>query len=273
MRSLNPEVAVVDRTGAVVASRPGRFLLEVSAGGWRVDTFALDARENPDSVVLRETWNGLEGQWRAFGEPRPEERAARSGERALYLGGDGVYHSGVYVNRPFDGSAGIAIRTTVSTPIAREQWQQLSLLLTGRVDWGALAKWDHRNGYVTSAVGSRAFQDCLLHYPPPYERPFARDSLEVASWHDNVMVAAPERMGDGTWHDLVLQFFPDGRCAVAIDGRPVAITKRATYKADSVMIAILGNSVGTNILVGPLEVRQGVYRGIDWFGRTRQPPN
>jgi hypothetical protein len=71
-------------------------------------------------------------------------------------------------------------------------------------------------------------------------------------------------MLSGEWYTLDIQLFPDGRCGVAVDGSVVGITPPAMRGLDSVYVGILGNSVGTRMLVGRLEIDQGIRPGIDW---------
>jgi hypothetical protein len=82
------------------------------------------------------------------------------------------------------------------------------------------------------------------------------------------MVPQPQYT-DTAWHDVVLQHFPDGACGLAIDGEPLAIVNGDPPSADSLRVVVQGNSYRTRILIGPLEVIEGVVPGIDWTKAPR----
>jgi len=71
-------------------------------------------------------------------------------------------------------------------------------------------------------------------------------------------------VSDGTWHEVTLQILDDGRCALAIDERVVAISSDALSLELPMRIMIAGNSVGTTVEVGALEAWTGVRSDIDW---------
>lgn len=78
------------------------------------------------------------------------------------------------------------------------------------------------------------------------------------------MVPIDSTASSGRWYSVRLQIFPDGRCGVAIDGRPVARTETPVVFERPVRVMLDGKSVGTMILVGRVEVWEGVRPDVDW---------
>jgi len=78
------------------------------------------------------------------------------------------------------------------------------------------------------------------------------------------LLRAPPSMHTGVWVRFRLQLFADGRCAIAVNGEPRAISERRVPMGDSATIFITGVSHHTRILVGRFEAWTGVRRDIDW---------
>jgi hypothetical protein len=85
--------------------------------------------------------------------------------------------------------------------------------------------------------------------------------------------AVPPSFRTGAWFHLRLQIFPDGRCGVAINGTPVAVSQEATMRDSAVRVVSFGNSAGTQALVGPVRLRAGVPDDIDWSRADGPVPN
>ena len=72
-------------------------------------------------------------------------------------------------------------------------------------------------------------------------------------------------VNDGRWFRVRVQIFPDGRCGVAIDGRPITITG-VGVRSDARYLAVLdGNSYHTRVLTGPVDIWTGIRPGVDWL--------
>ena len=69
-----------------------------------------------------------------------------------------------------------------------------------------------------------------------------------------------------------LQFFPAGTCGIAIGGVPVWRARKPLLRLPPLHLVFAGQSVGTRILVGPLEVWEGVRGGADWNALEPQRP-
>lgn len=271
VRSLDVTTVRVDSAGRLVGIRPGTVKVELSAGGWRADTALVQVVAPPHTTFMIERWSTLSLAWRKFGEPDVQLVNAAAGESALYVSGDGTFHSGVYSAASFDGTSGLALRARVSTPINRRLWQSLHIVFLRGLNSRALAAWDHRAGYLwnPSRFAGQA-QMCGMVYPEPSESVGSRDSLKFEGYVREPFVrAVPGAVKEGRWYTVVVQLFPDGRCGVAIDGVPLGETLPGPDPLDSVRVAFFGNSVGTRILVGRTELRKGILPGIDWSKQDR----
>jgi len=88
-------------------------------------------------------------------------------------------------------------------------------------------------------------------------------ALDAASRIVGIPRGAPV-VSDGAWHEVTLQIFDDGRCALAIDAKAVAVSQDALMLDLPLHVVIAGNSVGTTVEVGALEAWTGVRSDIDW---------
>ena len=68
----------------------------------------------------------------------------------------------------------------------------------------------------------------------------------------------------GGWWRLRIQIFPDGRCGIAVNGLPVVLFQSRLELDRPMRVNLSGNSVGTKMLVGPLQVWTGVKSDIAW---------
>ena len=216
----------------------------------------------PSSTVLKTDWREpLDRAFVPFGEPRPELTDDPRFGRAFWNRGDGSFSSGAYSKVEFDASGGLGIEAWISVPETMSQWQFVSLELTASIDMDALARWDHRTGALPSRE-SVALRHCSAAAPPG-EGPALRNivQLDGALGIDDILVPS---LSTGRWLRMRVQLFQDGRCGLAIDGVPRSITAGTHAPATSYRVVINGNSFRTKVLVGPVEVWQGVRGDIDW---------
>ena len=68
----------------------------------------------------------------------------------------------------------------------------------------------------------------------------------------------------GQWHRVRLQIFPDGTCGLAINGRAVGRSTTRVPLDRPYRVWTEGKSIGSTVLVGPLEVWTGVRTDVDW---------
>lgn len=258
-RSLDTTVATIDSLGVLLPRRSGEAVVEVSAGGWRTSRMRFVVRDAPAVVILHERWeNGIGPRWRMFGVPDPQVVSADS-RHAFLNGGDGAFFSGAYLPWELDARGGLAVDVDVSSPVTATKWQVVVAGFHHVSDEHGLAQWDHRTGYPAAFLEGGG---CAFHYPAG-EGPQAVTSVP---WYWSARAALGQRaaqLHDGHWYRLRMQLLPDGRCAMAIDGKPILIgTLRNGGR--SVRVFLYGMSVGTRMLAGELTVTRGVPRDIDW---------
>ncbi|MDP1858698.1 MAG: AAA family ATPase [Gemmatimonadaceae bacterium] len=255
--STDTSAVTVTSGGELVGIRAGRHArVTVSAGGWRSSTFQVIVRAPETARLIREDWTtGIGSTWRPFGEPQPVIRSQADGSAALSNNGDGVYNSGVYTRLVYPTHGGLAVRARLASQITMPQWQSQRLGLNGDLTPTALARWDHRTGYLWSAerlAGARFA--CAFEFPAGPEGPEWSRQINAAD------ISVPNvslHLATGAWFEVVVQWLPDGRCAVLLDGALLALSQ-TVQKADSARLVMYGNSVATDVLLGPLEVWRGV---------------
>ncbi|MGD0484339.1 MAG: AAA family ATPase, partial [Gemmatimonadales bacterium] len=260
-------IATVNESGELEGRRHGALWVHVTAGGWRSDSVRIVIGSATPTVVQREAWDGrLSDRWVPFGAPPPGSTEGPGGVRALWNRGDGVFASGVYSRGAYSAVDGVGVETSFSSPITATQWQTLVLQLDADIDSAALARWDHRTGAIPRrpVVGATA-AECTAGVP----------GGEGAEWANQVSFGAGQSTGEATlpaaylsgrWYRVRLQLFPDGRCGVALEGRPLWISRRPIATGRTFRVVLSGSSVGTRMLFGPVEVWQGVMDGVDWTG-------
>ncbi len=259
----DPTAGSVSDNGVVTATRVGSLTVRVSAGGWRSAAIRVRAERSHSAVALLELWDrGYPQRWRFFGQPLPivvsEGKAKRFWNR-----GDGDHFSGAYLGSQISTQDGIWLKTDLRTKITATQWQGIQLFL-GDLDRNALAKWDHRTGWMPG--GSPSF--CVFVYPAGEGYLATREvghTVDVSPHDVELRLGhAVESLSRGGWYTVLLQVFADGRCGLAIDGRPIGIARRQLTLPDSASVIIQGNSVGTRILVGDVTLGRGVNAEVDW---------
>jgi hypothetical protein len=259
-RSLDTSVATVDSMGIVHPRRVGSVTIHASAGGWREDSVALTIVPSGARQVLTEAWAGqLTEQWAPFGVPQPLITSARDGNPVLWHRGDSTFNSGLYSRRSFDARRGLGIEALASTPVTELQWQSLSLAVDADLDGAALQRWDHTTGAAPRRPAGAVPAVCSLGYPGGD----GFRGLHRVAGHGGVG-AVDSSLRSGRWFRIRLQIFPDGRCAAAIDGKPIGRAQTPLDLNRPYRVLIEGKSVHTRILVGSLEVWEGVKGGVDW---------
>ncbi len=248
----------------LVPMQPGPARIVISAGGWRLDTLVTSVVPERDSVALQEDWEGgIEPDFVPFGDPMPVIVAGGDGRPAFWNHGNGSYQSGAYTSGRFDATPGFGVEMTMSTPINFVQWQLQSITLQPPMAAKALAQWDHRTGYPPFY---ERLQDgvCATTYPA-IEGPRNVYTLRAGGPIVNPDTIFQPPIHDGHWYTMRLQLFPDGRCGVAINGRPIAIWNTGVRPTKGYFVSIAGKSYHTRILTGPVTVWTGIRPGVDWL--------
>ncbi|CAN5283395.1 hypothetical protein BH09GEM1_BH09GEM1_02190 [soil metagenome] len=237
--------------------------MRVSAGGWSSAAVRILAAGTHAVVTLRERWDpGYEQRWRFFGEPLPS--AVFDGRaRRFWNRGDGDHFSGAYLTSQIPARGGIWMKAELRTKISATQWQNIQILL-GDLDRSALARWDHRTGWMPGRNPS----SCVFLYPSGEGYLATREvgHTEDLTPHDVELRLgrAVESLSRGGWYTVLLQLFEDGRCGLAIDGKPIGIARMQATIPDSASVIMQGNSVGSRILVGDVTLGRGVNGEVDW---------
>lgn len=266
--SSDTSVAMVGgHSGVLVPRRPGRVTVVADAGGWRADSLVLEIAPPPWRIAVAENWSGpLEDRWVPWGEPRPF--ISRSSKGAWLLpNGDSTYASGLYSRQRFDASAGLGVEVELSTPLTMLQWQYHFVQLTTRLDEVALHSWDHRSAEPPEGP-SRTTPLCVALYPAGDGRAMLRQAALGSPAVDKLRHVPARYPAGRTWR-VRIQYFPDGTCGFALDGRPVW---RDTVGADAdtpMRVLLAGKSVRTRIRVGRVEVWEGIREGVDWMALDR----
>jgi hypothetical protein len=261
-RSLTPAVATIDSLGVIVGSSPGVAIVEFSAGGWRSAIDTLKVERPRVRTVLDEHWDAHTWErWRGFGDPMPEVIRAGSVD-ALLNNGDGSFLSGAYLRQRLDPSRGIAMDLDASTPLTQKQWQLITASFADHPDEARLQAWDHRTGYIAPYV-SPAYSGCGYAFPSGE----GEEAATRAPWFASLRIAMKDssyRLDTGRWYHVRVQLFPNGRCGIAINGKPLMITPAESTPKGPMILIVQGHSVNTRMLVGRLTVATGVPTDIDW---------
>ncbi|MHB1861341.1 MAG: AAA family ATPase [Gemmatimonadaceae bacterium] len=259
-RSLTPGIARIDSMGVLVASDTGMAVIQASAGGWRTTVDSIRIAQSPPRLALDERWTGnVTSRWRYFGQPLPRIVAEPSGQRAFMNNGDGKFFSGAYYLPMFDARHGLAVDVDLSEPLTETKWQLIQILVSAGRDSARLAAWDHRTGYNLYIPGP----GCGFGYPMIEGVSTALSATPVGNWA-TATGDSTLRLGSGAWFHIRLQILPDGRCGIALNGKPLYIGPPAAIAVPTITLELQGNSVDTQILVGHVRVVQGVPDDMDW---------
>jgi hypothetical protein len=252
-------VATVDSTGTLRPHRPGRVTVTATAGGWRSTSALVTIGAAEATTVIVEGWRGgLETRWVPFGAPKPIV-VQTDQETALAPNGDSTNLSGVYLRRRLPTNRGIGLEFNLSTPLTGLVWQNVRIMLMS-ADSLKVSGWDHEAG-ILSWPGE-TWRECGTHYPASESEPGRQRMLLGAGV--SRLVVVPTSMPSGRWTRIRIQFFPDGRCGVAIDGQARAIIDRRVPLGDSAMVLIHSYSPGPASWWGTS--RSGPGCGATWTG-------
>jgi hypothetical protein len=256
--SSDPAIVSIDSTsGAAIVHKPGRVTITADAGGWIRTTAAVTAEHRIVVQVLTEKWSGpLDREWVPFGSPAPNVDT-NPPRKELRPNGDGSHESGVVSRRSLDGTEGAAADAELSVAVTLPQWQkvQLSIQQLDLSTWPPAERERGRLGLPASTCG--------LSYPAGQNRALV-DSISVAIWSESVRLPAPSGSRTGAWIRARVQVLPDGRCAVAINGKPMFISESRADFGRNLRAVLDGDSYQTHARIGPVTLWRGVPNDIDW---------
>jgi len=234
---------------------------------------AASGRSARDSLLIRvapattqprfvEEWTDTSmSRWSRFGRPSPSTSRAADGSAVMRNNGEGSFESGALSRDEFDPSLGLAVDLRVSTRVTMSQWQAMQLGVFSGLDVARYERAKDRN--VSPFVPPQALL-CNVGYPIEGMRLGDLPIFTLTS-HETVRVPIPNRsLLRGAWYTIRLQYLPDGRCALAIDGVPLAITASGRQTPGRARVRVSGNMYQTEMLAGRLQVFEGVPADIDW---------
>lgn len=257
-RSLDTLVAVISPDGLLTPRVKGWVRIVASAGGWRADTARIAIVAPQASRLLVEDWARLDStRWVPFGQPVPVVGEVR-GHGALLVNGDSSFSSGVHERGRHLVGDGLAVHAEISLRRNAPQWQTLSVVVFAP-DSAALAAWNHRTGSEPIGFASQYG----LSLPGGEGYPASTKGEVITPSSGSLIIDAQWAMG-GEWVPLDVQVFPDGTCGVALNGKPVTLSRGFLDPRSRVMVHLQGKSWHTTSAVGRTEVWSGVRPGIDW---------
>ena len=260
-RSENPAVAEIDSAGLLTPRDTGLVTIDATAGGWRSTRTGLRIVRPESHVLLDEDWSkGLKPYWESHGVPRPVVVPDARLGRAFLNNGDGAFFSGAYTSAAFQTSGGLWVDAKISTPITAAESQDLLVSLFPMTDSVRWARWDHVTGDGPPGLSSSA---CGIRYPVGLRTKHFGEELWIFGQGPAARARMPDDAYTGRPFRLTMQLFPDGRCALAIDGKLVW-SDTAKFNQQHVHLWLQGNTVDTKILVGPVRVGSGIAPDIDW---------
>ncbi len=256
-------VARVDSGGVVWPGRPGSVTVTASLAGWRTARRAFEVTSGSTTTVLEEGWgDGWDGRWMTFGEPHPLVTIGPAAVRALWTNGDGTYPSFAVTRRSFSARGGLGVEVRLSTPLTQEEWQRSRTVFVPGIDTAALRRGDPRRAPASTG---RVDGSCGAGYPG-VTGARGGDVLWVTGGLSALAPAGSmaDLLGSGGWWTLRIQILPDGRCGVAVNGRPVWLSPESIPLDGEFRLRLGDESFGTRLLHGPLVVWSGVRTGVEW---------
>jgi DNA-binding SARP family transcriptional activator len=255
-------VLEIDSTGLAKPLAAGSVTVHVSMGGWRTDSLPVRVAPARDTFLFREEWQqGIEARWQPFGEPRPYLRITPTGAWFINAG-EGSYSSGAYSRARWEAGGGLGVEARVSVPLTRGQGQSLQVAWVGGLDSGALQHWDHLGGALPlNEVNQHRY--CAAAYPAG-EGPAGKVRFGFAAGPWGRSLPVDSSLGDGREFRLRVQLFPDGRCGLAVDGRPLLISPNALPQDYPYALLLGMASYRTEVRHGPIEVWRGVRNDVQW---------
>jgi hypothetical protein len=267
--SSDSTIATVDSTGEVWPTAGGLVTITASLVGGLRTARTFRVLGDTAHVALEEHWGeDWAERWISWGDPAPRVVRGPAGIRAFANGGDGVFQSMAVSRQAFRAERGLGLEVRVSTPVTRLKWQRLRTLLVAGVDTAALRAGDQRKA---APSGERWRTLCGTTFPqsgPPSRR---MAMFGGSSWENVSLGEGSEVLSSGAWWTLRLQLLPDGRCGVAVNGRVVWLAQDPGLLTDEVRVRLGDESVGTDLLHGPLTVWTGVRTDVRWVSPESNP--
>jgi hypothetical protein len=259
--------ARIDGTGFIHPRDTGDVTVYATAGGWQSDSLVVSIRRPRPRRLLDEHWTMLDSaRWYLAGQPLPILTMGTGGPPALWIRGDESFLSAAYSTQLFDARRGIALSAHVSTPITSGAWQQLIIGFITGLDGEGLQRWDRQSSNAPGRREAYPMLMCGVEYPDGNGT--HSDRLRTLG-APALTAPVPEWTRTGRWYRVIVQLFPDGTCGVALDGKALARTTDRIPTEPGFRVALEAKSVRTRMLVGPLQVWEGISSEVDWTLRDR----
>jgi hypothetical protein len=257
-----PEVVRVEPDGTMRTLSLGRAGVTASLEGWRSATIQVEVlplREGGAPALLSEDWSGGidDRRWLSFGDPLPYSRTTGfpGGGGVFVNNGDANYHSGVVSAEPLDLSHGLTVEYWAAQPLNGQHFRNLQVGLAKRPttdDDG-----ERPDGLASVGHGQPDLINIAWYRTNSFYQ-HAEILIGEASYHDG-LERLPLPADVDEWHRYVLQLDSTGLLTVMVDGAP-EWRGRSGYDfalPDSAHVVLLGRSLDTEVMVGPVTVYRG----------------
>lgn len=264
-RSSNPAVLRVSEAGILEALVLGTATITAEIPGWRQVSTVIRVTESVHAPLLNETWDDTwTSRWQAGGAPAPRVVTGPGGIRGFLNNGDGSYASGAVSRQQWDPGEGLGLEAQLLTPVTESQFQLLNIYFAEPDDQQAAIEREHGLAAALSGTAISPTEVCGIQYP------YGEGNLALKRMaYSHAGSTRPGRIGPwirrpDRWWTLRIQVFPDGRCGVAVNGRPVWLSAvpRAFHRPWRLELGFA--SQRAQMLHGPMRVWRGVPTDIDW---------
>lgn len=239
----------VSDAARLLANSEGVGVLIADVGGWRGDTVRI-AIVNPEPrLVLEERWEqGIQGTvWHVFGAPEPAAVASvgREGSHGFVNRGDDKWESGALTVVAFDASRGLSVEVWGRLEFVEQvpNWQGFFSGLTVLPPQSFPSDGPQPQAEVRLEIGSGAVG------PPP--------SVSFGGRR----VPMPSNWDPREWHRYALQWLPDGRGELWVDGKRTWRAPGNPPSSREVRVVIGGRASHAPVVHDDIRVYEGVlYR-------------
>lgn len=95
--------------------------------------------------------------------------------------------------------------------------------------------------------------------------------VALSSASSGTVVQVDTLVSSGEPYTVRLQISPDGRCAVALNGKPLCCSPLSGPVDVPYRVTLQGKTTGNRVSVGPVEAWEGVRGDVDWSALNRRP--
>lgn len=263
-----PEVVGVRTDGTLRTLGLGRAEVTASLEGWRSAVIQVDVlplKEVGAPLLLREDWSeGIDPRrWLSFGDPLPYSRPTGfpGGGGVFVNNGDANYHSGVVSADPLDLSDGLTVEYWAAQPLNGQHFRGLQVSLADRPTTGEEGA--PLRGLALEQSGQPTLSNIAWYRTNSFNQ--EANILIGSAGYDEELHTLPLPADVERWHRYVMQLDSTGLLTLMIDGEP-EWRGRSGYDfalPDSAFVVLLGRSLDTEVMLGPLTVYRGLRYELD----------